>query len=102
MQRDRCMRYCVSSMKAGTECLSMRSKQECLSPSLEASSHTTVGRSCLWSPTSTSWRHPRVRGTRHAGSVDCAVSSIRTCSKAVLERESAPEPMHVQSTTSAP
>eukprot|EP00962_Isochrysis_galbana_P059786 scaffold33544_cov105-Isochrysis_galbana.AAC.2 len=70
-------------------------------PRRAASSLTTVGRSCLWSPTSTSCRHPRVSGTRHEGSVDWAVSSISTISKTSLDSASPPEPTQVARTTSA-
>mmetsp|Transcript_58620 Transcript_58620/g.134494 ORF Transcript_58620/g.134494 Transcript_58620/m.134494 type:complete len:256 (-) Transcript_58620:537-1304(-) len=96
------MRYCVSSISGTTPECSSRSNIESLRPRLAASSQMTVGRSCLWSPTSTSERQLCVSGTRHEGSVDCAVSSISTYSKAIFDNESAPEPTHVASTTSAP
>ena len=96
------MRYCVSSSCGATPALSQRSKSERINPPSAAASHTTVGRSCLWSPIKTNWRTPRVRGTRHDGSVDCAVSSISTAGKACFAMDSAPAPTHVHSTTSAP
>eukprot|EP00967_Tisochrysis_lutea_P149432 scaffold287224_cov27-Tisochrysis_lutea.AAC.3 len=84
-----------------TPCLTRRSKRERLSPRRIASSLTTVGRSCRWSPTRTNCLHPWARGTRHEGSVDCAVSSMSTISKISFDNVSPPEATHVARTTSA-
>mmetsp|Transcript_37482 Transcript_37482/g.92752 ORF Transcript_37482/g.92752 Transcript_37482/m.92752 type:complete len:225 (+) Transcript_37482:1402-2076(+) len=96
-----CMRYCTLSMKARMPRLSMRSNRLTPSPAASASRLMIVGGSCFWSPISTTWLQPLVRGTHTAGSVACVASSMRHAWKLKRSRMSLPAPAHVAQITSA-